>query len=757
MCQNLDEMVKKFSLNSETVNSLNRTQKMILYTVLQAIKSSSVKLKNLTDSGFIVGNMLGDQSFADYLIKREALNYLNKDALKNTKFKNDYVNRINELFYSNVSKSNVFPSNLLTGLRDVLNFSDMNFTIDGACSGSLLAIDEAIKLIHSNKITKAIVTGVLGNIGVTGNVAFSKIGALAIEEARPLDKSANGLVPGEGSGTILLEKLSVAEENNHKVYGVIRGSGVASDGSGQAIYAPSVQGQYKAMCKSLTRAHMSIEDVDYIEMHATGTPVGDKVEIKSILKLIGDRQLKKPIRIGSIKHQIGHSFSAAGMANLFKVLLGFSHKIFPPTHGFKELSPEILKMTSKKIEVNNQEREWTEDNVHGRVALVNAFGFGGINANVLVQEYDSSRFLSQKVTSKKDLSEKFSIVGQGAWKDSKESETEFVSNEERFPFVEFKIPPKVVKKIDKSQRVGLIAADMALKSASGELNDVDQSKIGLYVGSMLGLKTAFECDLRIRCEEYKTVLEGYGNEYFTENFRKKLNDKFKSKFESLSEDSLPGFMDNVVAGRISNHLNIKGVNAVIDAGIESFNYALFQGLLSLQSGEYDAVVIGGVNCNNQYEFEELYKEISNFKGKVNIGACFFVLKRTDEVKDKKNVISNIELKSLIENKSKHTTNNYLGATRAFEMLEAVNNGSKVEISYNGGTIECQFKRNESVPKYNTAFFDTYNVTKCLESVHTKKINHSMSEDTKMAIVYTDAESLKNKLVYLQQLIKKESE
>ncbi|WP_185290940.1 beta-ketoacyl synthase N-terminal-like domain-containing protein [Limosilactobacillus reuteri] len=716
----MSELLKKFGIEKEDFNNLNRTQKMMLYTILKAMEMSNFTKNDLSKIPFVVGNMLGDESFSNYVLMNRASEFIQDK--QSEKFSKELAK---ELDQNNVSLFNTFPSNLLKGVQKILGFSDDSFVIDGACSGSLLAIDEAIKLIHHGDAKITCVTGVLGNIGVTGNVSFSKIGALSQSDARPLDYRANGLVPGEGSGTIFLERLDEAEKNNRSILGVIKGSGVTSDGSGQAIYAPSIDGQYRAMKKSLSRANLTINDIDYVEMHATGTPVGDKVEIQSVLKLCKEGNRLAPLMIGSIKNQIGHSFSAAGMANLFVVLESFAHNILPPTHGFSEFPEELREKIGKNLVVNTKKHSW--GNSKAKTALINAFGFGGINANILIQEYISNASQSNTNIVPTNEYKKYSIVGKGAWLNKKDPflNDKNISYIHKFPFLDFKIPPAVIKKIDEAQQVGLIAAKKAINDADKELKNVDKQRVGIYVGCMMGLKTAYQCDLRIRRKEYEDVLRKMGT---TEIQLKQLSNKFKSKFEGLSEDSLPGFMDNVIAGRIANSLNIKGVNAVVDSGQDSFLSAIKQGTRSLDLGIYDAVVVGAINANDLPEFTKLYKKLNPKVTTIKKGAFFFVLKRQDKVKNK----ATIDYETL-DNLALNKELDYLGASSAYDLYRKLS------------------EQNNNEEKYKVAFFNTRNVQRCIDQVYENKNINSIISTAQLAILYKNRKELIQKLKSLKEI------
>ena len=458
--------------------------------------------------GMYLGNMLGDESFTDYIIDsriNEAIACIESSHVyeKMTEqerevllqeFENDIRQKFNR--HRNIEKENILHSALLGTLKNILGLHGMGAIVDGACSGSGLVIDEAIKSIHNGDNDVCIASAVLGNMVVTGNIGFAKIGGLSKKNgSRPMDYMADGLVPGEGAGTLVLKDLKRAEQDGDTIYAVIRGSGVASDGKGKSIYAPSSTGQVKAMRKSLERAGLDVTDIDYIETHATGTMVGDKIELNSIKELLKSAKLEnKKIALGSIKSQIGHSFSAAGMANIIKVIEGIRHKQLPPTHKFTRL-PDGVSFEGTPLYINTSVKDWeTEASDIPRRAMVNAFGFGGINANVLIEEYLPSNTYSEE---QEDVNTDIAIVGIGCldaiasdievWhqainskenglqaKNIKRKDDTEISvahmEEMKFPFLKFKIPPTILAQIDRSQQIALMTAGKAICGMSSKID-----------------------------------------------------------------------------------------------------------------------------------------------------------------------------------------------------------------------------------------------------------------------------------------------
>ncbi|CBL92478.1 hypothetical protein GCM10025878_00680 [Leuconostoc gasicomitatum] len=754
---NLSDYFSIFNLDSIKISSLNRTKKMVLYTILQAMVEAKIKLTDIQDSSLIIGNMLGDLDICDYILFKYGEKYF--DEIKSEYFENcDELSTLKSEFEDELRKKldienldGMFPSSLISDITKILGINNTSFIVDGACSGSLIAIDEAIKLLQNNETNMCIVTGVLGNMGVTGNIAFSKIGGLSHSKSKPLDVDNDGLTPGEGSGTIIIKLLKEAVKDNDTILGVISGSGVASDGSGQSIYAPSTTGQYLAMKKSLKRANLDITDIDYIEMHATGTPVGDDVELESIVKLCKEADLSHKIKVGSLKSQIGHSFSAAGMANLIKVLKSMESKQYPPTYNFNQLSEKSSKIVENYLTVNVDFLPWKARDEAPRRALINAFGFGGINGNILVEEYITD-YHTCKPNLLVDGDTNFSIVGIGIvdenQKNFDECKHDNISNENFiFPFIKFKIPPKILNKIDYSQQIALIAATKAI---GDNLAEIDKNKVGVYIGASMGLENAYYSDIRIRSVEYTNALK----EALKKNSRNLSNNilnnaelNFKNKFESIEEDSLPGFMDNIIASRISNYHNIQGCNAVYDAGVNSFSTALNQGVLSLINGENDFIVVGGVNGNTMPEYKQVFIKQNHDtmkEDKIKDGACFFVIKRDNDV-----VPSDEILGRFTKKKSKPITlsikkNNYLGASGAFEML------SRIKCNPNNLLQEIINDEGSRISVLRLTKNTLYSIVE--DTLTKEKIKYLSNDKSELSIVYKDIEDLKRKIKLTKKVI-----
>jgi acyl transferase domain-containing protein len=207
---------------------------------------------------------------------------------------------------------------------------------------------------------------------------------------RPFDKQADGTLLGEGIGFAVIKRLADAERDGDRIYAVVKGIGLSSDGQGQAFLVPRLEGEVAAMERAYAVARLPASSVDLVEAHGTGTAVGDRIEVQAMTQVFGAREGGLPhCAVGSVKSMISHTIPASGMASLFKTSLALYHKVLPPTLC-EEPNPE-LGIEKSELYVNTETRPWIHGKPHPRRAGVNAFGFGGINSHVVLEEYATDR------------------------------------------------------------------------------------------------------------------------------------------------------------------------------------------------------------------------------------------------------------------------------------------------------------------------------------------------------------------------------
>ncbi|GBF80275.1 type I polyketide synthase [Aphanothece sacrum] len=291
-------------------------------------------------------------------------------------------------------------SNTIAGrICNHFNLKGGGYTIDGACSSSLLAVANACNQLLTGDLDLALAGGVDLSIDPFELVGFAKASALAEKEMRVYDKKSAGFIPGEGCGFVVLMRYEDALEQQKRIYGVIRGWGISSDGHG-GMTRPEVDGQLLAVKRAYSRAGLGVNTVSYFEGHGTGTPVGDGVELQVLSRAIKEtinpnNTVFEPAYIGSIKANIGHTKAAAGIAGLIKATMAVYSQIIPPTTGCETPHDQLTK-NNPVLQVNNIGKLWPIDRCLR--AGVSAMGFGGINTYIVLEGLGNIR--RQKLTAK---------------------------------------------------------------------------------------------------------------------------------------------------------------------------------------------------------------------------------------------------------------------------------------------------------------------------------------------------------------------
>ncbi|MFT7520526.1 MAG: acyl transferase domain-containing protein, partial [Kiritimatiellia bacterium] len=255
------------------------------------------------------------------------------------------------------------------------------YTTDAACASAHMAIYDAVQQLRTGAIDAALAGGTYAQILPDHYVVFSRIGAMSAKGyCRPFDSRADGFVQGDGAGIVLLKRLEDAERDGDRIYAVIKGVAINNDGRGDGPMSPDSKGQAEVIRDALRDAKLSADQIQYIEAHGTGTPVGDPAEIASLKLVFGDRDLP----VGSAKANVGHLMSAAGIAGLLRATLAVHHKTIPPMAGFGEPS-EKLGLNQGGLRIPRQPEPWTDPE---RSAGCSAFGFGGTNGHIIISAYD---------------------------------------------------------------------------------------------------------------------------------------------------------------------------------------------------------------------------------------------------------------------------------------------------------------------------------------------------------------------------------
>ena len=279
------------------------------------------------------------------------------------------------------------------------NLLGSSVNVQSACSTSLVAIHLACQSLKNNECDYAIAGASVIMLPNTKDYKYSEDMVFSKDgNCKAFDENASGTVFSNGVGCVLLKPLNKAIEDNDNIYAVIKGSAVNNDGNNKVGFsAPSVEGQTRVIKQALKNSGKSPEEVDYIETHGTGTKVGDMIEITA-LKNAYQTNKKNYCAIGSIKNDIGHSGWASGMASIIKVAMALKNKKIPPMNNFESLNKDI-ELKDSPFYINEELKDWKKDK-HSRCAGISAFGLGGTNAHIILEEYKNNSENSNKMEEK---------------------------------------------------------------------------------------------------------------------------------------------------------------------------------------------------------------------------------------------------------------------------------------------------------------------------------------------------------------------
>ncbi len=520
-----------------------------------------------------------------------------------------------------------------------LSLSGPVFSLDAACATSLYAIKFAGDYLLSGKCDLMLAGAVSGADPFFINMGFSIFQAFPLKGgSSPLDRYTEGLLAGEGAAMVVLKRYADAVRDRNRIYAIVDGIGLSNDGRGKFVLVPKMEGQLLAMKRAYGKAETSPDRIDYLECHATGTPVGDATELQSIDAMW--KECSRSPLVGSIKSNFGHTLTAAGMASLLKIVLGMERGVIPATIHIDAPVSSPKETVSPKTIVRKATPWPTRPG--DKAAAINAFGFGGTNAHMVVRQKNRcSSAPKREKRSKPDTDFRMAIIGMEAifgngnglqelayniytknqkrrqvpknrWRgvDRQERVLRFYGVESaeilrgsyldayEVDFSRFKIPPNDIEKLLPQQLLMLEVADRAIFDA------------GLKSGRNVGVIVAMGSDpslhrFRGRIElpvKVKRALKRASISLSREELSELVDTLKNAVHETVDINEFTSYIGNIMASRISALWDFTGPSFTVSAEENSFFRAVEIARMMLESKEAEAVVVGAVDlCGSAEE------------------------------------------------------------------------------------------------------------------------------------------------------------
>ncbi|MCU7938436.1 MAG: hypothetical protein KZQ64_14095 [gamma proteobacterium symbiont of Bathyaustriella thionipta] len=667
-----------YALDAAQLNGLDNTFQWALHVSREALKDSgySDKLDLLSRCGVILGNLSFPTKKSNQLFSplyHQALATPVKELLADNNFK------------MGDEPAGDFNNGMVAGhpasvINEALDLGDISLVLDAACASSLYSMKLACSYLQSHKADMMLAGAVSAADPWFVSMGFSTFKAFPENVAScPLDKNSAGLNTGEGAGMFVLKRYADAVRDGDNIHAVISGIGLSNDGKGKFVLSPNEAGQKICYERAYENSDINPEDVDYIECHATGTPLGDDTEIHSMESYFADKNVH--FDMGTAKSNFGHLLTSAGMAGMLKIILAMKNDLIPATINIKEpMTSDSDKIAGDKILTEN--KVWHTSSKR-KIAAISAFGFGGTNAHLLLEEHIADDKTSAAQSTDKALaSETISIVGMGAHFGQSKNLLEFeqviygaqqlrsplpekrwqgidkdINFLDKFSLTADKMAPEgnfidqfdfdhLYFKIPPEEQAPLLPQQLLMMKVLDEaLNDSSVPK-----GGNIGVIVAMEMDLGIhqfrgRIDVAWQLQESLKNANITltHEQQEQLTELLKDSLHNAVEiNQFTSFIGNIIPCRICSLWDFSGPAFTISSEENSAFKALEVAQLFLDSGEVDAMVVGAVDLCGGFEHVYLQSQRQQSGWHIGEGAGAIVLKRNDQLGADDRVYAGIE-------------------------------------------------------------------------------------------------------------------
>lgn len=631
------------SVPSELLQALDPLVRLTVRIGVEAWRSAQTAQLDRSRVGIILGNIA---------LPTESVSQLAREILGNTILEKIPGGR--PIPFA-TDPRNIHVTGLGAGiLARALGLGGTCYTLDAACASSLYSLALGCVELQAGRADAMLVGGTSRPDSLYTQMGFAQLRALSTRgRCYPFDTRACGLIVGEGGGVFVLKRLVDALNHGDTIHALIAGHGLSNDVGG-GLLAPSTAGQIRALQLAYRRAGWSPADVDLIECHATGTPVGDQIEYNSLRQLWGESGWRpRQCVLSSVKSTVGHLLTAAGAAGLTKTLFALKHHQFPPTANF-DSPPEGIDLIDGPFRVLTQVEPWPSRQPRiPRRAAISGFGFGGINAHVLLEEWIGQEngsvqpvgtpghqttvavgtipSVTQETASNPA---RIAIVGRSARLGSlttiPQLRHQLLGEANRsglkppvhwwgvdaaqwfsrrglpgsepagyyldhldISLEQFRIPPRELEEMLPQQLLMLLTADDLLRDRS--LQPEIRERTGVYIGLALDLNTT-NFTLRWSLEPLaRQWAQQQGFDPFDPRITAWVESLRTAVAPDLTANRTVGALGSIVASRIAREYNLGGPSYAISSEETSGFSALEAAMRALQSGDIDLAVVGAVD------------------------------------------------------------------------------------------------------------------------------------------------------------------
>jgi len=628
-----------FAISVNEILRLDPLVHWVLHTAREALRDAGYCRTPVMGVGAIFGNLSYPShsltQFAESIwLDAQAQDFMEGKALELTEIQKPHaLNR----FMSG------FPAHILAR---ALELDAGAFALDAACASSLYAIKLACDRLHDRQADLMLAGGVNRADDLIIHIGFCTLQAMSRSgRSRPFHRDADGLVPAEGAGFVVLKRLDDAVSAGDTILGVIRAVGLSNDGRGHGLLVPSDEGQERAIRKAYEMSGLTPTDISLVECHATGTPVGDEVEVRSMSRVFHGL---KDIPIGTIKSNIGHPITVSGIAGLLKVLGAMKTGTRPSTLHV-ENPMELLK--DSPFRLLTEPEPWTCE--MPRRAVVNNFGFGGNNAHLIVEEWKETETGYKKIGKRKaPFKAEIAIVGIGAMVADLNGVEDFAKallsgksrlcNQEsgnlagvvdsfELPLLGLCFPPADLDQTLPQQLLMLKAAMEAI----AEGGRLPRERTGVLVG--------MGCDGEVSRSAACWRLPQWAKDWAKDSHCSNMKEWVARVRDGINPvrkaPAILGAMPNIIANRICSQFDLGGSSFTVSSEELSGMRSLDLAIRALRANELDAALVGAVDICCEPVHEAAAKEVLGDERQVSGDAAIaLILKRLEDARRDGNTI-----------------------------------------------------------------------------------------------------------------------